>query len=87
MTRKVVWDDQDEKMGQDVEFDRFWRETSRNHSKDVFERTVLYERIYKSQNAPWIVFNFTDFLSVKQELICDKKQFDVKMKFGLIAQH
>ena len=33
------------------------------------------------------VFNFADFLFVKKELTCDKKQIDdVKMKFVLIAQ-
>ena len=32
------------------------------------------------------VFNFADFLVVKQELIC-KQIDDVKMKFGLITQH
>ena len=32
------------------------------------------------------VFNFADFRFVKQELISDMKQIDVKMKFRLIAQ-
>ena len=65
-------------------YEMVWREKSRNYSKEVFERTVLYESTKLNH-----VFNFAIFFSLNKNLyvnVCDKKQIDdVEMKFGLTA--
>ena len=77
-TKKKKWDEI-------FWYEMFWLEKSRNHSKAVSERTVLYGSIiYKPRLISHI------FLSLNKNLyvnLCDKKQIDdVKMKSGLMTQ-
>ena len=69
--------------------DGFGAKKSRNHSKKIFERIVLYESIYKPQNSlPCSILQIFFSLNKNLYVIWDKKQVDdVKIKFELMAQH